>query len=732
MNGKYDIGVVGCWYWGNYGSLLNGYATYSILSGLGLHVLNIVTPNNGFEPHAKKFFKAAYPADAISDVLSFDRLHEYNEICGAFLTGSDQIWNNASTLPYNKFFRLSFAEQGKKKISFATSFGNSVAPPNEETEKIYSDLLQKYSYISVREDVGVEICKRYYGVRATQLMEPVLDVDLGVWKKLAEKSDYAEEKGPYLLAYILDPTAEKAKAIQYYAQKLGIKFINVLDGFSGRYAANKSKLNLPNTLPNITCCDLLKYIEGASFIISDSFHGTAFAIAYNKPFISITNKQRGISRFQTLLGKLGLMGRLVDDKNIPKDEKFLFHIDYTHVNEVLQKEKERAVAWLKNAVEDAEPAGVVLPKNIVDRLDANLCMGCGSCVSSCPMGALSLKLDAYGYYRSVIDHAKCVDCGICMQKCAAWSLPHNLNAKNPLSYAFVCSDHTMLMNSASGGAFPVFAKEAVRRGGVVFGAAWTDSFIVRHICIETEEDIVKLQKSKYLQSYLGDVFKQVKQFLEQGRFVMFTGCPCQVAGLKKFLGKNYANLLLVDLFCAGCPSQLLFEKYIESKFEKGKVAAYQFREKTEADKIWDAYTYSVTDKDGNKQIARTQEKDYYNQLLLLAGSHCRKCNYEGTTRYGDLSIGDCWGVQNYDGNIDASHGVSAVLVNNEKGEDFLHSIPKQDIAVLKKEPIEQIKKYNVCAFQETRNWPVNIKRDRFYDKIMTSTFAEAMDDALKG
>ena len=256
MNGKYDIGVVGCWYWGNYGSLLNGYATYSILSGLGLHVLNIVTPNNGFEPHAKKFFKAAYPADAISDVLSFDRLHEYNEICGAFLTGSDQIWNNASTLPYNKFFRLSFAEQGKKKISFATSFGNSVAPPNEETEKIYSDLLQKYSYISVREDVGVEICKRYYGVRATQLMEPVLDVDLGVWKKLAEKSDYAEEKGPYLLAYILDPTAEKAKAIQYYAQKLGIKFINVLDGFSGRYAANKSKLNLPNTLPNITCCDL--------------------------------------------------------------------------------------------------------------------------------------------------------------------------------------------------------------------------------------------------------------------------------------------------------------------------------------------------------------------------------------------------------------------------------------------------------------------------------------------
>lgn len=731
MDKEYDVGVVGCWYWGNYGSILNGYATYHLLSSMGLKVLNIVTPNNGFEPHAKKFFKVAYPEDAISEVLPFERVKEYNQYCKIFLSGSDQIWNNASTLQYNEFFRLAFVDGDKRKISFSTSFGGSIAPPDLVTGRIYANLLQKYNYISVREDTGVDICRKYYGVKATQVMEPVLDVKADVWNRLADFSDFPTETEPYLLAYILDPTTEKADAIKFYAKKLGVKFINILDGFSGRYDANKAKLNLENTLPNITAYDFLKYFSNASFIISDSFHGTAFSLVFNKPFISITNKQRGVSRFQTLLGKVGLMDRLVDDKSIPKDERFLYHIDFVKVNNIIDAERTRAVEWLKNAVFCIENVTAKLPQNIVDRLNSELCMGCGACVSTCPTGALSLDQDKYGYYRSFIDREKCINCGLCISKCAALSSPHNLNAKTPLSYAFVCKDKTMLMNSASGGAFPVLAKEAINRNGVVVGASWTENFVVKHIFVDKYEDIIKLQKSKYLQSYLGSCFKEIKAKLDQGTFVLFTGCPCQVAGLKKYLGKNYSNLLLIDLFCAGCPSQLIFDKYIASKFIKKDIEEYQFRVKTGQEKVWDAYTYSVKYVNGNTLVERSSEQDYYNQLLLLAGSHCRKCKYEGTTRFGDLTIGDCWGIQNYDDSIDPSNGVSAILVNNEKGENFLNSISNLDIEVLKTEPLEQIKKYNVCAFQENRNWPSNHSREVFYSEILRGNFMDAMGRALK-
>ena len=285
------------------------------------------------------------------------------------------------------------------------------------------------------------------------------------------------------------------------------------------------------------------------------------------------------------------------------------------------------------------------------------------------------------------------------------------------------------MNSASGGAFPVLANEVINQGGTVVGAAWMDNFVVKHILINKQEDIIKLQKSKYLQSYLGSTFKEIKSRLEVGKLVMFTGCPCQVAGLKKYLGKNYSNLLLVDLFCALCPSQMFFDKYKTEKFSD-KILTFGFRAKTEKDKIWDAYTYEIVDIDGKKQYVRMQDTDYYKQPLLLTPSHCKKCKYQGTTRYGDLSIGDCWGIQNYDSDINPSYGVSAILVNNEKGQDFLNAISKSDIEILKLEPLDQIKKYNVCAFQENRNWPINPKREEFYLQIPNNSFAYSIRVAL--
>ena len=134
---------------------------------------------------------------------------------------------------------------------------------------------------------------------------------------------------------------------------------------------------------------------------------------------------------------------------------------------------------------------------------------------------------------------------------------------------------------------------------------------------------------------------------------------------------------------------------------------------------------------GKKSTERMSDDDYYRHPLVMSPSHCRKCKYQGTTRYGDLTIGDCWGVQHYDRNINASHGVSVILVNNEKGREFLNSIPKDEIGIMRREPLAQIKKYNVCAFQENRNWPATEPRTRFYNAIRGSSFKDSVRRALE-
>lgn len=735
MKKHYDIGLVGCWYWGNYGSILNGYATHQILKKLGLSTLNIVTPNNGFEPHAKKFFSAAYKEEDISPVLSFDELDEFNKRCDTFLTGSDQIWNyktGKTDIRYDKYFRLDFVEDKKRKISFATSFGNYI-PESEEHHKIFQKLLERYNAISVREEEGVDILKKAYGLEADQVMEPVLCLEPEYWNNIAQFSKY-KEREQYLLTYILDPTPEKRKAIEFYSNKLGLKTINILDGFSGTYKKNREKLNLPNILPNIWCADFLNYFSNAYYVITDSFHGVCFSVLYNKPFIAIGNRSRGIKRFETLLTKFDIKDRLVSDIKIPLDEKYLYHLDYKKTNLVIERERERSIKWLKEAIKIPVNQKVKKVKKHVNvTLEQEKCMGCGACVSECPVDAVKLAEDDLGIYRAQVDEDKCVNCGLCSKVCASLELPRNLNSSNPISYAFISSDLNTVMDSSSGGAFTALAKMIIKQEGIVVGAAWDNDFKVKHILIDKYSDIEKLRKSKYFQSYMGDTFKKIKSVLKNGKKVLFCGTPCQVAGLKKYLKRNYNNLLLIDLLCANCPSAGIFKKYLEENFTLTELKKYDFRYKSSDDKLWNAKKIKISMQDGRTIIKTIEQDDYlqvYHTCSLALASQCLTCKYQGNTRVGDLTIGDCWGIENYDKSIDVSKGVSVILVNNGKGEEFLNSVSREEIGLLKEEPLEQIKKYNVLAFIEKRNWPRTQRREKFLQEIKKGSFADAKDKSI--
>ena len=725
---KYDIGVVGCWYWGNYGSLLNGYATNYLLKSFGLKPLNIVTPNNGFEPHAKKFFEAIYTQDDISPLLPFDRVNEFNDMCEMFLTGSDQIWNFKAqgNLAYDSFFRLNFVADDRKKVSFATSLGKY----NREPERIYrlfQHLYDRYDAISVRETEAVDIMRKIYGIKATHVIEPVFDIPKDCWNILAERSEYNNDHS-YLLTYILDPTPQKREAIIYYAQKSGLKIVNILDGFSGRYQVNKDKLSLPGTLPNICCMDFLKFFKNADYIITDSFHGVCFSLIFNKPFLAISNYERGVSRFTSLLNLVNMSERLVSDKAIPLDESYLLPLDFSASNTLIGEQRNFASSWLKDSITQSAPSQIKSKRHINISIPEAKCMGCGACVSSCPVNAIYFSEDIYGVYRAKVDSEKCINCGHCKEVCAAFYLPYNLNTSSPLSYAFIASDKELVMNSSSGGAFSVLAYSILENGGYVIGSAWSNDFTTKHIIIDNIDDLPKLQKSKYFQSYMGPIMAEIKQLLTNGKTVLFCGTPCQVAGLKKFLNRSYNNLYLIDLLCANCPSAGIFKQYLSENFSEEDLKSYDFRYKCPSDSIWDAKKIKIKSSNDKEQIRSIDNDPYlqvYHTCSWSLSSQCLSCNYQGITRYGDLTIGDCWGIEHFDKTVDVSKGVSVILVNNEKGKGLLDSIPRSRISLLKQEPIEEIKKYNGLAFIDFRNWPETEERQIFLDEYIKNGFNSA-------
>ena len=741
MKKHYDICVAGFWYGFNYGSLLNGYAEYKLLKNMGKEVLMLHKPiapgapiidREITEGHNVSFVNKYYDAEDISPRYTYYELKSLNEICDCFCAGSDQIWNYE--LSFHENLYMPFVEDDKKLISFSTSFGHKKDKTPIECRERIKSYLERYSAISVREKFDVEILKNNYGLVGQLVFEPVFSLDKKYYEELILNSKFNEEE-PYILTYILDPNEEKRNAIIYYAKHLGVKVINLLDGDTYVREKNRKILNLPNILENIEAEDFLKTFYNAKYVITDSFHGTAFSIIFNKPFLSIGNYGRGFERFIDLLSRLDLMDRLVDPRAIPHDKKYLKPIDYTDVNEIIKRESRYTIEWLKNAVDMSKCELPELKKLdridkcVIQTCDIELCVGCGACFSSCHKNAISMEKNEFGYYKPTIDIEKCVNCGICTKVCPVVNEVVRSNSETPECYEVVAANKEILEKSSSGGAFSLLAHEVFEKGGCVFGAAWTDDFSVEHIMIDNENDMYKLRKSKYLQSYVGDTFRKVKEKLEGEKFVLFSGCPCQAAGLKQYLGsKEYDNLLIVDLLCGNAPSPDFFKKYIQDSYGNN-ILKYEFRDKTYG---WNPVTTKVTFKDGailliNKAYQSDYQRVYHNHTMCPY--HCENCKYQNVPKIGDITIGDFWWINSNDKEVDSRQGISALLVNNEKAKDFFDNINESNFKVKKQVPFEWLKG-NGFTVKGTHNF-VSPKRSLFYDAIRTMPFSKAVNYALK-
>lgn len=350
--------------------------------------------------------------------------------------------------------------------------------------------------------------------------------------------------------------------------------------------------------------------------------------------------------------------------------------------------------------------------------DNTKCSGCGACYSICPWNCISMVEDKEGFLYPKVDTDSCVNCDLCEQTCP-------LNDKNNKKHGVVQSeivqnkDLEILQQSTSGGAFTPIARWVLERGGVVFGVGMdTDSYFVKHIKTEREEELNKFRNSKYVQSYVGDSFKDAKQELQKGRLVCFSGTPCQIQGLKNYLCKDYENLITVDVVCRGVPSPGVWKKYNSYLKQKGELRDIRFRDKSLG---YQYSTMEVTYKDG-KSDRNGIESDYWLRMFfsgMILRPSCPTCNFRTIERCSDFTIWDCFNVSDLTKDLDETKGATRMLIHTKRGQEIFNEI-KDDFYVVDAD-------VKTVAVGITETSSLNKRKDEFIENYNEMPMEELLD-----
>lgn len=323
--------------------------------------------------------------------------------------------------------------------------------------------------------------------------------------------------------------------------------------------------------------------------------------------------------------------------------------------------------------------------NIVNKVE---CCGCEACYNVCPKNCIEMKPDEEGFLYPRVNQDTCINCGLCEKVCPIINCVPREKNDNQEAYLMQHKDDEICRQSTAGGVFTGIASYVIEKGGIVFGVEMTEDYKVRHTSAVTIEELEKFRNSKYVQSRIDTVFQQVKRELGKGRIVCFSGTPCQVEGLRHFLGKEDENLILVDVVCRAVPSPGIWEKYIEYEVEqKGEVSSVRFRDKTLG------YQYSTMElksKDGKTYRGGIESQPWLRMFFsgMIIRPSCTDCKFRSRYRNSDFTIWDCFPSYRFDKSFDERKGTTRVLVHSEKGRsiigqiDSYYQIKKTDADIL--------------------------------------------------
>lgn len=710
------IGLVSCYFKDNYGSQLQAYATQKVLEDYGFRVETInISKNKDFSNGKKKYymgqifnfnfiktkfgmiklkidkklnkelgrniairnkkfkeFKKVYHLTPAYP--TYEKLNEISKNYDAVLVGSDQLW-----LPVNivsDYYTLNWVNENTKRISYSTSFGVSSIP--KKYEKKYKDFLEKIDCLSVREESGNEIIKEILGKEASVVCDPTLLLSKTDWMDIQEKEPIIKEK--YIFCYFLGSNIEYRKFAERLKEKTGYKIVSI--NHCDEYV--KYSDTFADIIPyDVGPGEFVNMIRNAEYVCTDSFHGTVFSLINNKLFFAFRrhykkSKNSTNSRLDSLLEKVDLKERILED-DFDEENALKMQIDYDRVNQKLNEFITKSKKFLENSldIENYQKELQKEKKNYIIIDNKEECCGCTACYNICPKDAIEMKEDNEGFRYPIINESKCVECGLCRKVCPIINRKKEEKIEQK-GYVVNNRNTEVRKESTSGGAFSAIAEYVLEKSGVVFGAAFDENFEVEHTSATTKEELSKFRNSKYVQSNPKKSFQEAKKFLNEGRMVCFSGTPCQIEGLKSFLNQDYPNLITVDVVCRAVPSPKVLRMYL-SKYKKklgGKVCAVRFRDKSKY-----GYNYSsmVIKTDQNEYREGVETDSYLRAFFAdyIDRPSCYDCKFKKRYRKSDITIWDCFEVEQFSKKLNDNIGTTRMLIHSQKGRELFEAICDQ-------------------------------------------------------
>lgn len=522
-----------------------------------------------------KSFKQEYFCTSIEPYYEYDDLYKANTRYNGFVAGSDMVWTPiGQCLPA---YFLQFADKGKR-FSYSPSMTGMHTYTQEQHDEIQK-YLKDLDVISCREKEGVDYVMKNLSLAATQTLDPTLLFKKEEWcKELGIKIDKGNK--PYILCYLFDELSKvHKKSIFDFAKSthMEVRFIP-MSGSQTEYEIDNG--HIQGYGPK----SFVEMFLNASFIITNTYHGLMFSLISENPFVLVHRGEgnqwkSNEGRMSYILEMIGEQDRyLYANQPIPMH---MFECDYSNINAKINQEREKSLAYLANIVEKAKQNQLSSSKATylnVQQVSIKECTGCGVCSHECSLGAITMIANEEGFAVPKVNFEKCANCGKCVKKCPSIN---PIQQSFPISAKGCLSRDKLLSGSASGGVFVTLARYVINElKGVVYGAVFDKDFNVIHTEGACIDDVQKMQNSKYVQSNIVDILPKIKNRLKEGRFVLFSGTPCQVSGVLVYVGEKLrSRLITVELICHGVPSPGFWKQYLRESFGE-RVLHFSFRNRT--------------------------------------------------------------------------------------------------------------------------------------------------------